>query len=218
MTVEVAVMNRSAVALAADSTVTMSGAFGQTNSDASEKLFSLGSNRAVGVMVYGNALFAGVPMETVLKEFQKRLGSRTCGRVEEYAHAFVRFLESDRQLFTSAHERDAVREGAAEVFASIAESIAEAVDEDDRSEFSPEEYNQIVARILAGVARELEALPYAAGASATRVSTFTTRFGSTCKEAVEEMWNATEVGEQIPLTKQKLGIVQYLRRYYLEMC
>jgi hypothetical protein len=72
MTTEVAVLNRSAVALAADSAVTLQGPEGpkiyQTN-----KLFTLSKYHPVGIMVYGAAVFMDVPWEIIIKRYRSEL-------------------------------------------------------------------------------------------------------------------------------------------------
>jgi len=71
MTAEVAILNRNAVALAADSAVTLRLPSGtkiyQTN-----KLFALSKYEPVAVMVYGSADFMGIPWETIVKNVIER--------------------------------------------------------------------------------------------------------------------------------------------------
>lgn len=100
MTSEVAVMNRLAVALAADSAVTV--ASGQRNKvyNSANKLFSLSRRHPVGVMVYNNGLLLGVPWETLIKVFRDQLGDTEFARLEEYAEAFLEFVQSRTELFT----------------------------------------------------------------------------------------------------------------------
>ena len=53
MTAEIAIMNKSAVALAADSAVTYRAGHEQKVFDTMNKLFALSKYRPVGIMVYG---------------------------------------------------------------------------------------------------------------------------------------------------------------------
>ncbi|MDB5433391.1 MAG: hypothetical protein JWP35_4507 [Caulobacter sp.] len=100
MTSEIAVMNRLAVALAADSAVTVGA--GQRNKvyNSANKLFMLSRRHPVGVMVYNNGLLLGVPWETLIKVFRDELGDQEFARLEEYAQAFLDFVESKAELFT----------------------------------------------------------------------------------------------------------------------
>jgi hypothetical protein len=74
MTAEIAIMNKTAVALAADSAVTFSGDEGYKIFNTVNKLFALSKYHPVGIMVFGNAEFMGVPWETVIKIYRAKLG------------------------------------------------------------------------------------------------------------------------------------------------
>lgn len=94
MTAEVAILNRTAVALAADSAVTLA-IRGQTKVyNGADKLFQLVHSEPVGIMVYGNAEFMGVPFETVVKEFRASALSRPNDFLKDYSDAFFGFMLS----------------------------------------------------------------------------------------------------------------------------
>ena len=84
MTSEVVVMNRAGVALAADSAVTVEMGDSQRVRHSALKLFTLSKYRPVGVMVYNNASLLGVPMETIIKLFRRRLGKKAYRTLREY--------------------------------------------------------------------------------------------------------------------------------------
>ncbi|MEH6625907.1 MAG: hypothetical protein V7739_05645 [Motiliproteus sp.] len=94
MTTEVSIMNKHAVALAADSAVTIS-----VSSDVApkifhsvDKLFMLSQSRPVGIMIYGSASFMRMPWETLIKEYRKKLGDRDEACLEDYAIGFIDYL------------------------------------------------------------------------------------------------------------------------------
>jgi len=68
MTAEIGILNTTGVALAADSAVTI-GSSKVFNS--ADKLFSLSKHHPVGIMIYGNASFMGVPWETIIKIYRR---------------------------------------------------------------------------------------------------------------------------------------------------
>lgn len=74
MTAEVAILNRSAVAIAADSAVTL-GLSGRKIYNTANKLFALSFAEPVAIMVYGAASLGSVPWETVIKEYRRELGA-----------------------------------------------------------------------------------------------------------------------------------------------
>ena len=92
MTVEIAIMNLEAVALAADSAVTSSVGTSQKVFASQNKLFALSDTAPVGILVYGNASFMAIPWETVIKEYRRKEGQKTFARLSAYGEDFCRFL------------------------------------------------------------------------------------------------------------------------------
>ena len=134
MTAEVVILNRGAVAIAADSAVTV-GAPGRKIYNTANKLFPLSATEPVAVMVYGAGSFGSIPWETVIKEYRRKLDTTTYGTVEEYATAFIADLSSfvehvpmeeqrERVLMTALRELDMVRTSTEDLIeaASSAES------------------------------------------------------------------------------------------------
>ena len=64
MTAEVAVLNKSAVALAADSAMTVTVARARKTYP-TNKLFALTKHHPIGIMIYNNAQFMDIPWETI---------------------------------------------------------------------------------------------------------------------------------------------------------
>lgn len=93
MTAEIAVMNKWAVALAADSKVTISGMRASKAYDTVNKLFTLSKVHPVGVMIYGNAEFMDYPWETIIKLYRNSKGRESEPTVSSWADDFVRFLK-----------------------------------------------------------------------------------------------------------------------------
>lgn len=93
MTTEIAVMNKTAIALAADSAVTIGN--GNKFYNTANKLFTLSKYNPVGIMVYSNANFMGYPVETIIKEYRKILGEKSFITLEEYWNDFVDYLENN---------------------------------------------------------------------------------------------------------------------------
>ena len=91
MTAEVAVLNRSAAALAADSAVTVGP--GKVY-DTINKLFTLSKYHPVGVMIFNNAEFMDLPWETIIKAFRSSLGDDEHETIQDYALAFKDYLAS----------------------------------------------------------------------------------------------------------------------------
>ena len=106
MTAEIGLLNKSAVALAADSAVTIRTSNGQKIYNTVNKLFCLNKHHPVGIMVYGNANLNSVPWESLIKLYRTALGTKCFGTIEEYAKDFFRFLEKDAAKILAAGEED----------------------------------------------------------------------------------------------------------------
>ncbi len=107
MTVEIAVMNKNAIVLAADSMVTIGHvkyeypkSFHSVN-----KIYPISKIHDVCIMVYGNAEFMGVPWETIIKIYRKKLDNRKFSRLEEYANDFLRFLEEEDKIIPESEQK-----------------------------------------------------------------------------------------------------------------
>lgn len=75
MTAEVAILNKSAVALAADSAVTLSSSVPGLGTrtkvyNTASKLFSLSTSEPIGIMVWQSSEFMGVPWESIIKVYR----------------------------------------------------------------------------------------------------------------------------------------------------
>src|SRR5215211_4198617 len=119
MTAEIALLNKNAVALAADSAVTVSGSSGNKIYNAANKVFALSKWHPIGIMVYGNAEFMGVPWETIVKVYRQEIGKQAFPKVQAAYDDFVRFLGSNAVMFGDAAQRDHVTEVASAKYTQI---------------------------------------------------------------------------------------------------
>jgi hypothetical protein len=123
MTAEVVLLNKHAVALAADSAVTVTGARGNKIYNAANKLFALSKWEPVGVMVYGGAEYMGIPWETVLKIYRGELAKKSFPELEDYFTDLMRFLGENDALFGESAQNTHVRQLALRVFTGIKSNI-----------------------------------------------------------------------------------------------
>jgi len=98
MTSEIAIMNKEGIALATDSAVTMQGEYTQKIFTSANKLFALSKYHPIGIMIYGNAIFMGIPWEVIIKEYRKKLGKKKFNTLSGYANNFIKFIESNNSL------------------------------------------------------------------------------------------------------------------------
>lgn len=129
MTAEIAVFNKTAVALAADSAVTVSGGGRQKIYNGAEKLFALTKHHPVGLMVYGSGDLCSAPWELVIKAYRTQLNSNSFDNLEGYAEDFFSFLVKSTDIVTPG-----MREGylfnflSENVFTSLLDAFTENVE------------------------------------------------------------------------------------------
>lgn len=90
-------MNKNAIALAADSAVTIGQHLAIHNS--ANKLFSLSRRAAVGVIIYSNAELMCIPVEIILKQYKSELRDKVFLTLEDYVTDFLGFLITKKDLF-----------------------------------------------------------------------------------------------------------------------
>jgi hypothetical protein len=105
MTAEIAIMNKEAIALAADSAVTMMQEKGQKIKTSANKLFALSKYCPIGIMIYGSASFMGIPWETIIKIYRNKLGKHNFATFKQYVDDFVSFLNKGNPLFPEAQQK-----------------------------------------------------------------------------------------------------------------
>lgn len=102
MTAEIAVMNREAIALAADSAIAIVEGEGEEITKifmSANKLFALSQVHPVGMMYYGNTRLGEVPWETVIKLYRDHLGTEEKETIEAYSLEFIRFINEQAGKF-----------------------------------------------------------------------------------------------------------------------
>jgi len=129
MTAEIAILNKQAVTLAADSAVTFRTGKGQKIFTSANKIFQLTSNGAVGVMVYGNASFLGVPWETIIKTYNKEIGKREFNSLKDYSSNFIQFLRNNRELFPASEQKKYINGNIEGYFTYLRDKILKKIEE-----------------------------------------------------------------------------------------
>jgi hypothetical protein len=94
MTAEIALMNKEAIALAADSAVTMTTGSIPKIFPSANKIFTLSKYHPVGIRIYGASSFMGVPWETIIKIYRSKLCRTSFPGLEGYAKDFMNFIDN----------------------------------------------------------------------------------------------------------------------------
>lgn len=109
MTSEIVLMNRRAVALAADSATTSqywSGSKWETRYfKGANKIFNLIDDHPVGLMTFDSANVQGAPWEVVIKAFRDDAGTHPKDNLSEYASSICDFMANNSHLFPIDYQK-----------------------------------------------------------------------------------------------------------------
>lgn len=128
MTAEIAIMNKSAVALAADSAVTIDGGPDGVKIYQTNKLFMLSKYHPVGLMIFNDAEMMNLPWETIVKYFRQQLGDKPLDFLEEYGNQFITFLDGNLSLFPEKEQEKYFGSTAFSFLSAIRNSISKEVE------------------------------------------------------------------------------------------
>ena len=120
MTSEIAVMNQRAVALAADSAVTLIDGGTVVVRNEQRKLFILAEGQPVAIMFFGLADMLGHPWDHLIEHFQtthRKDGARP--HVRDYSTAFTAMLDNLDEFFPPERQKEDYRRLLASVFRHI---------------------------------------------------------------------------------------------------
>jgi len=150
MTAEIAVMNKEAIALATDSAVTIGDENNRKIFTSANKLFALSKYYPVGIMVYGNADFMGIPWETIIKIYRNDLGEKKFNTLKEYADEFITFLGNGNLSFSEEQQKRYLFWGTYGYFTLIKDNIIERVNKViiEKGSIPDTQVKQIISNVI----------------------------------------------------------------------
>jgi hypothetical protein len=119
MTSEIAVMNQRAVALAADSAVTLIDGGTVVVRNDQRKLYNLVEGRPVGLMFFGVADIMGHPWDHLIEHYQKKVKPGQLAHLRDYAAGFTSMMDNLEEFFPQDRQTDEYRKLLASVFRYI---------------------------------------------------------------------------------------------------
>jgi hypothetical protein len=126
VTAEIAILNKTAVALATDSAVTIAnGNQAVKIFESADKLFELSTEQPIGIMIYNGMQFMGMPFEVIIKGFRRN--KRAFSTVKEAASAFLEYLYEHVDTAPDSELANAVRAVIAPIAAEIGKKIKDQV-------------------------------------------------------------------------------------------
>lgn len=189
MTAEVAVLNTSAVALAADSAATIDVDRAKVLRTAN-KLFMLSKFEPIGAMIYGSADVSGMPWETVIKAFRADLGDEALPVLTDYADRFFGWLEQHQRLFPTELREQSFLLAMGRWVRRLRETVDRVVDyfEQDPADGVDEVTPAQVAEELVGEAMDrLTAAPDSAGVPDGSPAAFNKRYRPAVDKIMEDL-------------------------------
>lgn len=103
MTAVLGILNKHAVAIAADSAVTISTPQGCKISNTANKIFKLSQSYPVGIAIYGSSAYMRTPWEIIVNSYKKKHDSISFEMLQDYAKAFIDYVN---QEFPSTEDDD----------------------------------------------------------------------------------------------------------------
>jgi hypothetical protein len=212
MTAEIVIMNREAVALAADSAVSLMAGPGdrpQKIFTSADKIFELTRDHAACIMIYNNAAFMGIPWQTLITIYRATLPDSPFDTLEEYARHFIDFLTKEEGLIPESVQQRFFVDGVYRTFLFIRYLIQQNASAvlAEKGQISEEEIRGITATIIDDIFGKLSEAPYGPTMDDAYAKELAEAYGEWIVRA------ASEVFERIPLTPdlaQKLSLMAVL--------
>ena len=221
MTAEIVIMNKEAVAIAADSAVSL--VTGPADSPqkiftSASKIFGLSNPHTVSLMIYNNASFIGIPWDPLLARFEESIGPAPLPALADYADRFIAFLREEKDLITPEIEKEyfttviysyyltfrlIFQQGASQLM-----QLQGAVSEDQIAEF--------VASKIAEAHAGLMSSGYIAGADDSRVKELTTAYEETITKAISNVFEQMPITDEARVQLRELPVLFFVRNAGLQ--
>jgi len=192
-------MNREAVALAADSAVSLMAGPGETPQKiftSADKIFELTRDHSACIMIYNNAAFMGIPWQTLITIYRSSLPDSPFDTLEEYSRHFIDFLTKEEGLIPEAVQQRFFVDGVYRTFLFIRYLIQQNASAvlAEKGQVSEEEILGISAAVIGDISGKLNAAPYSPTMDEAYATELAEAYGEWIVKAI------TQVFERIPLT------------------
>lgn len=132
MTSEVALLNRSAVALAADSAATVRrwerDHYENYYFKGANKIFQLSAFHPVGIMTYATASLQGAPWDVLIKSYRDQLGNKPHDQLSGYAGDLFDYITNNAHIFSPDIQEKQFKSDVDIVAAGIVRRIRDSAD------------------------------------------------------------------------------------------
>lgn len=192
MTAEIAVMNKSGVALAADSAVTLEMERGNEivhKIYMTNKLFTLSKYHPIGIMIYGKAELLGIPWETTIKAYREQLRVTKFGTSREYLADFIGFVENANLLFSEKTQEHYFRTSVLGYYRTIKDKSDKKIESyTQKKKITKAKIREIVDSVIGKECEDLEKLNKLPNFSPVDVRNVLVTYASTIKEVKDDVF------------------------------
>lgn len=129
MTAIIAILNKSSVAVAADSAVSVTRENHRKVYNYANKIFNLAKGAPIAIMIYDNAEFVGIPWETIIKMYRRHTSHKKFDHVSGYRDDFINYLQSFRTYFGGHEEEQTMKEITVRVLHEFDETVRKVTSE-----------------------------------------------------------------------------------------
>ena len=217
MTAEIGILNKTAVALAADSAVTIQREKGQKIYNSANKLFMLSKYHPVGIMLFGNATFMGVPWETIIKEYRKKLSNTEYLTLKNYANDFINYLTTSRTFFPESEQLKYCEIRLRGCFLGIQKEIEKRLEEivHNKGKTDDEEIKKITSELINTHHQKWLTFPLLKGFSENDYNKFIETYNSNIGEGIKATFKELPLNDDNIKQLQGIGASVFLRNRFL---
>lgn len=151
MTTEIAILNKSATALAADSAVTIGNGIRHTKIyNTGNKIFEICPDQPIALMVYGSLRFMGLPLEVLAKQYRaKRAGKVQFKTIKSCALDFLDYLKNDVPT-TQAELDRSMDQILSACYYDAAKKVDQIIRKDiqESGRYLPSKFNKIASEVI----------------------------------------------------------------------
>lgn len=106
MTAIVGILNKRAVAIAADSAVTVTSGEKRKIYNTSQKIFRLSEKNPVAIMTYSNVEFMETPLDVIIDLYRSERGDKTFKKMQDYCDDFLEYLSKENGFMSEETQKD----------------------------------------------------------------------------------------------------------------
>lgn len=213
MTAEIAVLNKLAVALAADSAVTLKSPERTKIFHTVNKLFALSKYQPVGIMVHGNSEFMGVPWEVIIKAYRERLGARSFGSLKGYLDDFISSVETNGVVNLADEEKRFVSVTIARQFKRAKDGIDAQVKRalERQGKITDEDVANAVSEVLESQLAPRRLLPTLSTLPSDHSDKIAAAYGAEIEKLISEIFGGLPIGPDATSKLRELAISLFTR-------